>query len=209
MKSVSEIFQVLDKCYPEAKTGLEFSNSFELLIAVMLSAQCTDKRVNIVTKELFEKIKTPEEFLLIGEEGLSEIIKSCGLYQTKSKNIIQTCIKLIEDYDGKVPGSMEKLIKLPGVGRKTASVVLIEAFDIPAVPVDTHVFRVANRIGLTNANSPGVTEKQLREALPVDIWIKMHHLLISHGRNICYAKKPKCNNCKIFEYCDFTNRIIK
>jgi len=209
MKPVNTIYTILSNEYPEAKSGLNYNSAFELLIAVMLSAQCTDKRVNEITKHLFEICKIPEDYLKIGENKLQELIKSCGLYKTKSRNIINSCRILIEEFEGNVSGKFQDLIKLPGVGRKSANVVLIEAFDIPAIPVDTHVYRVSNRIGIVKAKNPEQTESQLSKILPNEIWIKMHHLLIIHGRTTCLARNPKCKKCKINIYCDFTNQDIK
>jgi len=203
-KLIGSIYTILSNEYSDVKSGLNYNSPFELLIAVMLSAQCTDKRVNQVTEQLFSEAKTPMDTLKIGENQLRDIIKSCGLYKTKSRNIINTCRILIDKFKGNVPDKFEELIKLPGIGRKSANVILIEAFDIPAIPVDTHVFRVSNRIGLANAKNPEQTEKQLAHILPKNIWIKMHHLLIIHGRKICLARNPRCKICKINACCDFT-----
>lgn len=201
---IENIYTTLSNEYPDAKSGLNYITPFQLLIAVMLSAQCTDKRVNEVTEKLFKIIKAPDDVLDMGEDKLAGIIKSCGLYKNKSRNIINTCRILKDKFNGIVPDKIEELMMLPGVGRKTANVVLIEAFKVPAIPVDTHVFRIANRIGFASANNPEQTERQLEKVLPKSLWIKMHHLLISHGRKICLARNPKCKNCKINIYCDFT-----
>ncbi len=203
---VRKIYELLIKAYPEAYCPLNHRNSFELLIAVILSAQCTDKRVNQITQSLFSVAKTPQDIIDLGEEGLEKIIKSCGLFRTKSRNILEACRLLVEKFDGRVPNTMEELISLPGVGRKTANVVLSVAFGIPAMPVDTHVFRVANRIGLAKAEKVEKTEKQLMEHFPRENWGRVHHLLIYHGRQVCRARNPECKICKIKEYCDFTNR---
>ena len=200
-----KIIDLLSEEYPDACCQLDYRNPFELLIAVILSAQCTDKRVNLITSKLFFEYKTPEQFIQLGENGLAQIIKPCGLYKNKSKNIIETCNQLVSKYNGKVPKTLNELLDLPGVGRKTASVVLSNAFGIPAMPVDTHVFRVSNRIGLVKASNVGRTEQQLMETIPEDNWIRAHHLLIFHGRQVCHARNPKCNNCKIKDYCVFTN----
>lgn len=202
--SKSEIKIVIEKLleeFPDAKAELVHNNTFELLIATILSAQCTDVRVNIITKELFKDLKTPEDYIKLSQEELGERIKTCGLYNTKSKNILETCNMLIEKYDGEVPGTLEELITLPGVGRKTANVVLSNAFDVPAIAVDTHVFRVSNRIGI--ANSPNVlgTEKQLMENMDKDMWSKGHHVFIFHGRRICKARNPLCDICPVIEHC--------
>ncbi|MGE5474910.1 MAG: endonuclease III [Ignavibacteriales bacterium] len=208
-ENIESIYTTLFNEYPDAKSGLNYNTNFELLIAVMLSAQCTDKRVNQVTEKLFKNVHTPDDMLKLGENKLVDMIKSCGLYKTKSRNIINTCRILNNEFKGIVPDKFEELIKLPGVGRKSANVVLIEAFKIPAIPVDTHVLRVSNRIGFAKANNPEQAEKQLAELLPKDMWLKMHHLIITHGRRICKSRKPECKNCKINVYCDFTKSIKK
>lgn len=195
----------LTEMYPEAKCELDFGSNFQLLVATVLSAQATDKKVNEVTKELFKQYKTPEDFLTLTQAELEEKIKKIGLYRNKAKNILQMCRILATEYNGEVPGSMDDLTKLPGVGRKTANVVLSNGFGIPAIAVDTHVFRVSNRIGLANSKNVDETEKQLMNALPRDKWSLAHHLLIWHGRRICEAKKPKCERCGIQEVCDFYN----
>jgi len=195
---------LLDAC-----CQLDHRNPFELLVAVILSAQCTDKRVNEITPKLFAQYNTPKQFIELGENDLAQIIKPCGLYKNKSKNIIKTCMQLVNIHKGNVPKTLSELLALPGVGRKTASVVLSTAFGIPAMPVDTHVFRVSTRIGLVIANNVKRTEQQLMETIPKDDWIKTHHLLIFHGRQVCHSKNPECNNCKIKDYCIFTNGIFK
>ena len=200
---------LLSEAYPDAVCQLEHEDPFQLLIAVILSAQCTDKRINIITKELYEKVKTPGDFIKLGEVELGKLIQSCGLYKNKSKNIIETCRQLLDKHNSLVPKTMEELTSLPGVGRKTASVVLSNAFDIPAMPVDTHVFRVSNRIGLAKAGDVKKTEKQLMERLPRELWIKAHHLLIFHGRAVCHARNPNCKLCKINKHCDFTNQLYR
>lgn len=200
-KDALEVLTILEKTYPNAKAQLNFSNEFELLIATILSAQCTDVRVNKTTDVLFKELKTPRDYVNLGEEKLAEKIKSCGLANNKSKNIINACIMLEENYDGKVPDSFDELIKLPGVGRKTANVVLSNAFDIPAIAVDTHVFRVSNRIGLSNSSTVEGTEKDLMGIIPKERWSKAHHLLIFHGRNICKARNPSCYECPINSKC--------
>lgn len=189
--------------YPDVKCALDFNSPYELLIATMLSAQCTDIRVNIVTKELFKKYNTPYKMVELTSEALSNIIKSCGLYMTKSKNIIATSEILINDYNGTVPETMEELIKLPGVGRKTANVVLSNAFNVPAIAVDTHVFRVSNRIGISKGNSPEEVEIGLMKNIPKSLWSISHHLIIKHGREVCSARNPKCSECSISKYCDY------
>lgn len=202
---INKILDDLDSLYPDAKAGLDFTTPFELLIATILSAQCTDVRVNKVTAVLFKEHNTPESILDLGIDGLSKYIKSCGLYKTKSKNIINTCNVLYHDYDSKVPDNIQELMKLPGVGRKTANVVVSNAFDTPAIAVDTHVFRVTNRIGIVNEKDVLSTEKALMRVIPKKRWSKSHHLFIWHGRNICKARNPKCEDCILNDRCKFYN----
>ncbi|AEM79097.1 endonuclease III [Thermoanaerobacter wiegelii Rt8.B1] len=196
-----KVIEILKNTYPNAKSGLKFTNPFELLIATILSAQCTDKRVNIITDRLFKKYKTPEDFLKLTPEELQEEIRECGLYRNKSKSILETCKILKEKYDSKVPETLEELMTLPGVGRKTANVVLSNAFSKQAIAVDTHVFRVSNRIGLADSKDVFTTEKQLMELIPENLWSLSHHLLIHHGRNLCTARKPKCDECPVNHLC--------
>ncbi|EGD51853.1 DNA-(apurinic or apyrimidinic site) lyase /endonuclease III [Thermoanaerobacter thermohydrosulfuricus] len=196
-----KVIEILKNTYPNAKSGLKFTNPFELLIATILSAQCTDKRVNIITDRLFKKYKTPEDFLKLTPEELQEEIRECGLYRNKSKSILETCKILKEKYDSKVPETLEELLTLPGVGRKTANVVLSNAFSKQAIAVDTHVFRVSNRIGLADSKDVFTTEKQLMELIPENLWSLSHHLLIHHGRNLCTARKPKCDECPVNHLC--------
>lgn len=211
--SKEEIKIVIEKLlerFPDAKAELNHSNTFELLIATILSAQCTDVRVNKITKDLFKELKTPEDYIKLSQEELGEKIRTCGMYNTKSKNILGTCNLLIEKYNGVVPDTLEELITLPGVGRKTANVVLSNAFDTPAIAVDTHVFRVSNRIGLANSANVLGTEKQLMENIERDMWSKGHHLFIFHGRRICKARRPLCDICPITEHClHYKNVIVK
>ena len=187
--------------YPDAKAELNHSNAFELLIATILSAQCTDVRVNIVTEELFKKYKSPEDYVKADVKELEEEIRTCGLYKSKAKNIKLCSQQLIDDYGSKVPESIEELQKLSGVGRKTANVVASNAFGIPAIAVDTHVFRVSNRIGLAKAKDVLKTEEQLQKVIDKKHWTKAHHALIFHGRRVCSARNPKCNECPVNEIC--------
>lgn len=202
-KEKAEVLELLNAEYPDAKAELDYTTPFELLIATILSAQCTDVRVNIVTKDLFKELKGPAAYLALGEEELGKKIKSCGLYKSKSKNIIKTCESLINDFSGKVPESIELMTTLPGVGKKTANVVASNAFDIPAIAVDTHVFRVSNRIGLVQEKNVEKTEEALMKVIPRDQWTKMHHVIIFHGRRCCSARKPNCEACTIKELCLF------
>lgn len=200
-KEIKIVIERLLKRFPDAKAELNHKNPFELLIATILSAQCTDVRVNKVTKELFEEVKTPQDYIELSQEELGERIRTCGMYNTKSKNILATCNMLIEKHNGEVPDTMEELIELPGVGRKTANVVLSNAFDLPSIAVDTHVFRVSNRIGLADAKNVLDTEKQLMKNIDKDMWSKAHHLLIFHGRRICKARNPMCEDCPVNDLC--------
>ena len=204
-EKINKILDDLDSLYPNAKAGLDFTTPFELLIATILSAQCTDVRVNKVTAVLFKEHNTPKAILGLGVDGLTKYIKSCGLYKTKSKNIINTCNVLYHDYDSKVPDTIEELMKLPGVGRKTANVVVSNAFGTPAIAVDTHVFRVTNRIGIVNEKDVLSTEKALMQEIPRDRRSKSHHLFIWHGRNLCKARNPRCEECILNDRCKFYN----
>jgi endonuclease III len=196
-----EILHRLEAHYGDAKPALHFRSPFELLIAVMLSAQCTDVRVNLVTNELFKSYNTPETILTLSQPELKEKIRSCGLSETKSKNILATCHRLLSEFSGEVPGDIDSLQTLPGVGRKTANVVASVAFGVPAIAVDTHVFRVSNRLGLAQANTVEKTEKQLMEVIPKDTWSRAHHWLIWFGRQVCAARRPKCESCFLSDVC--------
>lgn len=194
-----DILDVLTKLYPNAACALEHRNPFELLIATILSAQCTDQRVNQITRRLFAEAASPQAMAALGVEGVRELIHGCGLHNNKAANIVATCRQLVEKHQGEVPSSREELEALPGVGRKTANVVLSNAFGLPAIAVDTHVFRVANRMGLSAASTPEKTEEQLMQAIPQERWSHSHHLLIFHGRNLCKARKPQCDQCPLAE----------
>ncbi len=198
---IASILKKLKKLYPDAECALEHKNPFELLIATILSAQCTDKRVNMVTPALFKAAGTAQAILDLGEKRLKKFIQTCGLYQSKAKNILATCQILVSQHDGKVPQSMKELVHLPGVGRKTANVVLSNAFDVPAIAVDTHVFRVSQRLGLAKAKTPEKVEQQLMMCLPKKRWSEAHHLLIHHGRALCSARNPKCELCSLQKLC--------
>lgn len=200
-----EVITILEELYPTADCELFFNSTFQLLISVVLSAQTTDKRVNIVTTDLFSNYPDLNAFLDLKEEELQEIIRSIGMYRTKSKNILLLCKMLRDDFNGAVPNNYDDLITLPGVGRKTANVVLSNAFNVQRIAVDTHVFRVSNRIGLVEEKDVLKTEIALMKAIPEEMWSKTHHLLIWHGRRICHAKKPECNNCKINKICKYFN----
>lgn len=199
---------MLDKlalAHPNAECELNFNSTFELLVAVILSAQCTDKRVNEVTKDLFAKYNTPQDFADIKQEELEKLIFSCGFYRSKAAHIISCARDIVERFGGKVPEDFDSLLTLAGVGRKTANVVSAVAFGKQAMPVDTHVLRLANRIGLANSDKPEQVEKQLVRIIPNERISQAHHLLIHHGRYVCTARKPDCTQCPITQYCKFFN----
>ena len=200
-KILREELRLLEETYRGAVPQLKFNSAFELLVAVILSAQCTDKRVNQVTQKLFPTANTPEKILQLGQTRLEEIIKPCGLSRSKSKHIVETAKILLENYGGEVPADFDELIKLPGVGRKTANVVASVAFKIPAIAVDTHVFRLANRMKLAEGKTPFEVERGLQKIIPREKWSDAHHWLIWHGREICTARKPKCHVCPLSEVC--------
>ena len=201
--NVLEIINVIDRLYENPKCELHFSSNYELLVAVILSAQCTDKRVNQVTSELFKEYNTPEKMITLSQDELENKIHACGFFRNKAKHILDASRELIEKYDGEIPNDKIKLMNLAGVGEKTANVVLATAFNVPAIAVDTHVFRVSNRLGLANSKDVLKTQKQLEKVLPVDLWIKFHYALVLHGRYICKSKNPNCGNCKLKELCKF------
>ncbi|MFA4922972.1 MAG: endonuclease III [Ignavibacteriaceae bacterium] len=196
-----KIFSLLKKEYPDVKIALDFSTPFQLLIATILSAQCTDERVNIVTKELFKKYKTPEDFISVSQEELEKSIFSTGFYKQKAKSIQTCCKALIEKHNGEVPKDFDALTHLAGVGRKTASVVLGNAFGIPAVAVDTHVKRLSNLLGFIKSDDAEKIEFRIKELLPESDWTISGHLLMDHGRKICVARRPKCLDCKLADLC--------
>lgn len=204
-----EIIKTLEKYYENFECRLNFNSPFELLIATILSAQCTDERVNIVTKKLFADANTPSAILSLGEGKLLPYIKSCGLSNTKCKNIIKTCFTLCNEYDEQVPKTMEELTKLNGVGRKTANVVMSNAYGIPAIAVDTHVQRVSNRLGIAKSDDVLKTEQTLMKKIPKEYWSRAHHWIIWHGRKICNARNPKCEECMLSSYCDYYKKTHK
>ena len=196
-----EELKILEETYRGAIPELKFDSVFELLVAVILSAQCTDKRVNQVTKILFPIANTPEKILQLGQTELEKIIKPCGYFHAKAKYIIETSKILLKDYDGEVPKTFEELVKLPGVGRKTANVVTSVAFKNPAIAVDTHVFRLSNRMKLAEGQTPLEVELGLQKIIPREKWSDAHHWLIWHGREICKARNPKCSDCPLKKIC--------
>ncbi|MCL6477110.1 MAG: endonuclease III [Peptococcaceae bacterium] len=199
--NISQIMERLAGLYPDARTALRYGSTFQLLVAVMLSAQCTDKQVNKITAGLFKKYSVPEDFARLSWEDLAGEIKSCGLYKNKSRNIVSTSRILVEKYGSRVPADREALEALPGVGRKTANVVLNIAFNKPVMPVDTHVYRVARRLGLSDGKNPAAVEKDLTEVVPPDQAGRMHHCLILHGRQVCRARHPRCGQCALSDFC--------
>ncbi|MEM6339391.1 MAG: endonuclease III, partial [Pseudomonadota bacterium] len=202
-KTINQIFQIFSNNNPTPKTELEFINNFTLSVAVILSAQATDISVNKATKNFFPSYDTPEKILSLGEDGLKKYIKTIGLYNSKAKNVIALCEILIDKYNSDIPSEFDELIKLPGIGRKTANVILNCAFGKPTMAVDTHVYRVSNRIGFSNGNTPEKVERDLLKKIP-NKWLNHgHHWLILHGRYTCKARKPLCSECPITEYCKY------
>lgn len=201
-QKINTLFQRLQKNNPKPTTELVYSSHFELLIAVMLSAQATDKAVNLATPALFKIANTPQKILDLGEMGVKHYIKTIGLFNSKAKNIIKTCEILVQNFKGEVPHTREALESLPGVGRKTANVVLNTAFGEPTIAVDTHIFRVAQRLGLAKGKTPEAIETQLMQCIPDAYRQDAHHWLILHGRYICQARKPKCSECFLIDLCD-------
>ena len=200
------IFERLRAANPEPRGELEYSTPFELLIAVILSAQATDRSVNLATRELYKKANTPKALLALGVKGVEAYVKSIGLYRTKAKNIIATCKLLLERHGGEVPRDREALQALPGVGRKTANVVLNIAFGEPTIAVDTHIFRISNRTGIAPGKDPLAVEEKLLKFVPQEFRLHAHHWLILHGRYVCLARKPRCPECLISELCEFRGK---
>ena len=200
-KIKAEQIAILGEVYKDTKPALKFRNPFELLVAVILSAQCTDVRVNITTERLFAKAPCPQDIVDMGLPALEQEIKDCGLFRNKAKNIMATCEILVRDFAGQVPEDFDTLLKLPGVGRKTANVVTSIAFGRPAIAVDTHVFRVSNRLKLAVGETPLEVEEGLMKAIPKELWSQAHHWLIWHGRRVCKARRPLCGECPLGEVC--------
>ena len=197
-----QALRILSEVYAGARPALHYNTAYELLVAVILSAQCTDERVNKVTAELFKEHSTPEAMLTLSQEELEKYIFSCGLYRSKAAHILSASRDIVEKFGGKVPESFADLKSLAGVGQKTANVVSSVWFDKDAIAVDTHVFRVSNRLGLANANTPLKTEEQLKAAIPQEHWSEAHHWLIWHGRRVCHSQKPDCAHCPLSACCD-------
>jgi len=201
-----KIIDILKETYPDAKCELDHETPLQLLVATILSAQTTDKKVNEVTKDLFRDYPDLDAFLTLENDELEERIKQIGLYRNKSKNLILMFRQVKEKFNGEVPKTMEEIISLAGAGRKTANVVLSNAFNVPAIAVDTHVFRVSNRLGLANSENVLKVEMQLQQEIPKKEWTFMHHLLIFHGRRCCTARNPKCTECPLNEVCKYENK---
>nr|WP_201756913.1 endonuclease III [Isachenkonia alkalipeptolytica] len=206
-EEIKTVLEILKKNYPDAKSELSFKNPFELLIATIMAAQSTDRQVNIITKKLFELYPSPEDMVKLSEEELGKLIKSSGFYRNKSKNILKACEILLKEHQGEVPKTREELVKLPGVGRKTANVVISNVFGQDAIAVDTHVFRVTNRIGIVKAKTVEATEEELMKKIPKDLWSEAHHWFILHGRRVCKARKPLCEICELRQYCIYNRKL--
>lgn len=204
-EQVGQVLSILETMHPEAACALEHRDPFQLIVAVALSAQTTDVSVNRVTPELFSRYPDPESLAAADPDDVMEIIRTIGLYRNKSKNIVKLAGRIASDFDGKVPSDFDSLVTLPGVGRKTANVVMAEGFGIPRIAVDTHVFRVANRIGITDADNVEKTEEMLMHRISENMWIRAHHLLIFHGRKCCTARKPSCSECGLDSICRHNN----
>lgn len=200
-----EILCELEKLYPQAAPALHFNSTYELLVAVILSAQCTDERVNKVTAELFKEYNTPQKMLTLSQQELEKRIFSCGFYRNKAAHILSASRDIIEKFGGQVPADHAALKTLAGVGQKTANVVYAVAFGGDAIAVDTHVFRVSNRLGLAHATTTEKTELQLNAAIPKDMWSRAHHWLIFHGRRVCHSQRPDCANCTLKTWCEYYN----
>lgn len=203
MNAKEEILKELSVVYEGAKPALKFRSPYELLVAVVLSAQCTDERVNRVTDELFQEYSTPQAMLTLSQEELEKKIFSCGFYRDKAKHILSASREILERFGGEVPTTREELQTLAGVGRKTANVVYSVAFGGDAIAVDTHVFRVSNRLGLAKGKTPAEVEKGLMQAIPQKDWSNAHHWLIWHGRKVCHSQKPDCEHCTLAPYCEY------
>lgn len=201
-EQVIEIFEILKKEYPDAKCSLDFNSPFEMMIAVMLSAQCTDERVNKVTAEFFPHYHTPQDFADMPLEKIESLIHSCGFYHNKAKNMKLASQKILRDFNGKVPHTMNELMSIPGVGRKSANVVMLEAFNDPqGIAVDTHAKRLSNRIGFSKKSEPEKIEQDLLKLIPKKYWKDANHILIWHGRNVCKSQSPQCEKCPVHHLC--------
>ena len=203
------ILAKLEETYKDTKTALNYNSPFELLVAVILSAQCTDERVNVITARLFPRLNTPEKMGALTQEQMEEEIRDCGLYHAKAKNILGACHMLVERFNSTIPSDIKTLMELPGVGQKTANVVASIIYNVPAIAVDTHVFRVSHRLGMAKGADPLATEKELQKAIPMEKWSDAHHWFIWHGRKICKARKPLCSQCVLLEECPFKEQNLE
>ena len=209
-EDVGKIINILKRTYPNAKCSLDFKTPFEMLVAVCLSAQCTDERVNKTTPSLFAKYDTPEDFANANVKDIEKIIKPCGFYKNKAKNLVNAGKIIVEKFDGKVPDDIEELQTIPGVGRKSANVIMLEAFNKPeGIAVDTHCKRLANRMGLSEEHEPTKIENDLCKIIPKKYWKDVNHLFIYHGREVCTARNPKCENCELSKYCKYIELKVK
>ena len=204
---VKGVLDELARLYPDAVPALKFNSAYELLVAVILSAQCTDERVNKVTAVLFEKHNTPEKMITLTQEELEKFIFSCGFYRNKAAHILSASRDILDKFGGEVPSTLEEMRTLAGVGQKTANVVYAVAFGGDAIAVDTHVFRVSNRLGIAEGKTPAKVEEGLCAVIPKDTWSKAHHYLIWHGRKVCHSQKPDCPNCTLKEYCKYFEKL--
>ena len=205
-QQIVKIFELLKKEYPDARCSLNFSTPFEMVVAVMLSAQCTDDRVNIVTSQIFPKYNTPEDFANMPLENIESLIHSCGFYRNKAKNLKLASQKILNEFNGEVPQTMKELMSIPGIGRKSANVIMLEAFNNPqGIAVDTHVKRLSNRIGFSNEKEPEKIEEDLLKQFPKKYYCDANHILIWHGRKTCKSQKPNCENCCIKSFCNYYN----
>jgi endonuclease-3 len=204
--NVFKIINILGELYPDTKCELQYADPFQLLVSTILAAQATDKKVNEITAKLFKKYKTPKDFIFLTQNELEQEIKQIHLYPAKARYILSASKTLVKEFCGEVPAERDKLMSLAGVGRKTANVVLSYAFNIPSIAVDTHVFRVANRLGIVNAKNPQQTELEMEKIIPEELWSKAHSSMVLHGRRVCDARNPKCGNCGLNEYCTFFNK---
>ena len=203
------ILAKLEETYKDTKTALNYNSPFELLVAVILSAQCTDERVNVITARLFPRLNTPEKMGALTQEQMEEEIRDCGRYHAKAKNILGACHMLLERFNSTIPSDIKTLMELPGVGQKTANVVASIIYNVPAIAVDTHVFRVSHRLGMAKGADPLATEKELQKAIPMEKWSDAHHWFIWHGRKICKARKPLCSQCVLLEECPFKEKNLE
>ena len=206
MNTTEELLKELERLYPDARPALHYGTPYELLVAVILSAQCTDERVNKVTEVLFRAHNTPQTMLLLSQDELEKYIFSCGFYRNKAAHILSASRDIMEKFGGEVPATLEELRTLAGVGRKTANVVYAVAFGGDAIAVDTHVFRVSNRLGIAEGKTPEAVEEGLMQAIPKELWSKAHHWLIYHGRRVCHSQRPDCENCTLANLCEYRNQ---